>query len=625
MSQIVLATAGHIDHGKTSLIHALTGISTDTTKEEISRGITIDLGYAHLNDKITIIDVPGHEKFIKNMVAGAAGTHYALIVIAADDGIMPQTIEHIDILIALGVRKGYVAISKIDLIDDLEWLELVKVEISDLLSEKNFEVLSINELDSISGKGIQKIKKKILNLTPRKINIEVASKFRMNIDRVFTKEGFGLIVTGTVLNGMARIGEELEVLPRKEILKIRSIQTLGNKTLNVKIGDRAAINLKNKKKIQLKRGDILASKGVLDTFTVAIITLIINSNKGFEIKNRQRVKFYLGTSEAIGRITLCRNGILKEGQSDHAIIKLEKPCCAFIDDRFIIRSYSSMKTLAGGMILEIKKNSSLKKLKSTAINIPLRPKERFKYFVNLEWKNPKTINEWRIIFLNFEHLMNSWIKEHKLKLTIKNNLVYSVQSEEKSIKKFVSFLDLYYTENNLIKYVNDEIILYSVKWSKEWLDHIKEKMIHLNIIKIDNKGLYKTGHNINISNLDNENLKNIEKMLISSGKNPLGIQNIKKSIGLKYVYIKSLIHFLQTKSLIVDIGDQTFLHMNIFKTIINEINTFFNKEKVLSVAQFKNLTGLTRKVAIPLLECLDKNGYTKRVGNERIVGEKLNG
>ena len=144
MSQIVLATAGHIDHGKTSLIHALTGISTDTTKEEISRGITIDLGYAHLNDKITIIDVPGHEKFIKNMVAGAAGTHYALIVIAADDGIMPQTIEHIDILIALGVRKGYVAISKIDLIDDLEWLELVKVEISDLLSEKNFEVLSIN-------------------------------------------------------------------------------------------------------------------------------------------------------------------------------------------------------------------------------------------------------------------------------------------------------------------------------------------------------------------------------------------------------------------------------------------------------------------------------------------------
>lgn len=625
MSQIVLATAGHIDHGKTSLIHALTGISTDTTKEEISRGITIDLGYAHLNDKITIIDVPGHEKFIKNMVAGAAGTHYALIVIAADDGIMPQTIEHIDILIALGVRKGYVAISKIDLIDDLEWLELVKVEISDLLSEKKFEVLSINELDSISGKGIQKIKKEILNLTPRKINIEVASKFRMNIDRVFSKEGFGLIVTGTVLNGMARIGEELEVLPRKEILKIRSIQTLGNKTLNVKIGDRAAINLKNKKKIQLKRGDILASKGVLDTFTVAIITLIINSNKGFEIKNRQRVKFYLGTLEAIGRITLCRNGILKEGQSDHAIIKLEKPCCAFIDDRFIIRSYSSMKTLAGGMILEIKKNSSLKKLKSTAINIPLRPKERFKYFVNLEWKNPKTINEWRIIFLNFEHLMNSWIKEHKLKLTIKNNLVYSTQSEEKSIEKFVSFLDLYYTENNLIKYVNDEIILFSVKWSKEWLDHIKEKMIQLNIIKIDNKGLYKTGHNINISNLDNENLKNIEKMLISSGKNPLGIQNIKKSIGLKYVYIKSLIHFLQTKSLIVDIGDQTFLHMNIFKTIINDINNFFDKEKVLSVAQFKNLIGLTRKVAIPLLECLDKKGFTKRVGNERIVGEKLNG
>jgi selenocysteine-specific elongation factor len=623
MSQIVLATAGHIDHGKTSLIHALTGISTDTTREEISRGITIDLGYAQLNDKITIIDVPGHEKFIKNMVAGAAGTHYALIVVAADDGIMPQTIEHIDILIALGVRKGYVAISKIDLIEDNEWIDLVKMEIKDFLSRRNFEALSINEIDSISGKGIEKIKNNILNLNPRKINNEVASKFRMNIDRVFTKDGFGLIVTGTVINGTAKVGDDLEVFPGKEILKIRSIQTHGKETHSVKIGDRAAINLKNKKKILLKRGHILASEGVLDIFSVAIITLIMNPNKGFKIKNRQRVKFYLGTSEVIGRIILCNNSILKKGQSDNAIIKLEKPCSAFIDDKFIIRSYSSMETLAGGIILEIKNKPYQRKLKSFAKKIPLDPKERFKYLVNMEREYPKTIYEWSMIFLNSEHLINSWIKGLNLKLTKKGNLIYSIESEKKSIKELIKFLDNYYIKNNLIKYVNDEIILYSIKWSKEWLVHIKEQLIDSNLIKLSDKGIFKTGHKVNISNLDTENLENIEKLLIESGKTSLDIQNINKPFGLKYDYMKSLIHFLQTKSLIVDIGNQSFLHMNTFKAIINEVNTFFDKEKTLSVSNFKTLTGLTRKVAIPLLECLDKNGYTKRVGNKRIIGEKL--
>ena len=623
MSQIVLATAGHIDHGKTSLIHALTGISTDTTREEISRGITIDLGYAQLNDKITIIDVPGHEKFIKNMVAGAAGTHYALIVVAADDGIMPQTIEHIDILIALGVRKGYVAISKIDLIEDNEWIDLVKMEIKDFLSRRNFEALSINEIDSISGKGIEKIKNNILNLNPRKINNEVASKFRMNIDRVFTKDGFGLIVTGTVINGTAKVGDELEVFPGKEILKIRSIQTHGKETHSVKIGDRAAINLKNKKKMLLKRGHILASEGVLNIFSVAIITLIMNPNKGFKIKDRQRVKFYLGTSEVIGRITLCNNSILKQGQSDHAIIKLEKPCSAFIDDKFIIRSYSSMETLAGGIILEIKNKPYQRNLKSFAKKIPLDPKERFKYLVNIKKAYPKTIYEWSMIFLNSEHLINSWIKGLNLKLTKKGNLIYSIESEKKSIKELIKFLDNYYIKNNLTKYVNDEIILYSIKWSKEWLAHIKEQLINSNLIKLNDKGIFKTGHKVNISNLDTENLKNIEKLLIESGKTSLDIQNINKPFGLKYDYMKSLIHFLQTKSLIVDIGNQSFLHMNTFRTIINEVNTFFDKEKTLSVSNFKTLTGLTRKVAIPLLECLDKNGYTKRVGNKRIIGEKL--
>lgn len=624
MSQIVLATAGHIDHGKTSLINALTGISTDTSKEEISRGITIDLGYAHLSETITIIDVPGHEKFIKNMVAGAAGTHYALIVIAADDGIMPQTIEHIDILIALGVNKGFVAISKIDLVKDKEWLELVKIDIEDFFSKKVFEVLSINEIDNISGTGIEKVKKNILNLAPKKINKLVAPKFRMNLDRVFKKDGFGLIGTGTVINGVAKIGDEIEVLPQKEILKIRSIQTLGKTSPSVKIGDRAAFNLKTKKRLQLKRGDILASKGILNSFTVAIINLNMNSISGFKIKNKQRVKFYFGTSEVIGRITLCSYKVLNEGQTDHAIIKLEKPSFAMIDDKFIIRSYSLLETLAGGSLLMMENSSSLKKIKLTCKNIPIKPKERFEYLIRLKWGRPKTIQDWKILFLNNYHLVDHWIKEFNFKIILKNNLVYSIESENKSIKNFLKFLDLYYSENKFVKYLNDEIIIFSLSWSKEWLEHVKNKMISKNLIKNSSKGISKVGYEIDISEHDYQYLEQIEKLFINSERMLMNFQEINKYVGLRHDHLKSLVHYLQTKDLILEIGDQSYLHKKKIMAIIHDLKIFFKKKKKLSVSEFKILSGLTRKIAIPLLEYLDDNQYTKRIGNYRIIDIKLN-
>lgn len=190
MNQLVLATAGHIDHGKTSLVYALTGSQTDTMKEECERGITIDLGYAHLNDLITIIDVPGHERFIKNMVAGAASTHIAMLVVAADDGIMPQTIEHLDILISLGVNKGFVVITKRDLIKDLLWLELVIEDVREMLRGKKFNLISIFEVDSISGRGIHELKNRLLKIKSEKSIVNLSTNFRMNIDRVFSKDGF---------------------------------------------------------------------------------------------------------------------------------------------------------------------------------------------------------------------------------------------------------------------------------------------------------------------------------------------------------------------------------------------------------------------------------------------------
>ena len=227
MQQIVVGTAGHIDHGKTTLVRGLTGYNTDHLVEEKKRGMTIDLGFAHLNDSVTIIDVPGHEKFIRNMAAGAANIHFGLIVIAADDGIMPQTIEHLEILTLLGVKSGWVAITKIDIVKDEEWIDLVELDIQDCLSLRGFNAFSIRRINNVNGNGLNKLKSDIENIVNEKVPYSDSVYFRLFIDRVFIKTGFGTVVTGTVVNGRIEQGQEVEVLPLKAKAKIRGIQSHG--------------------------------------------------------------------------------------------------------------------------------------------------------------------------------------------------------------------------------------------------------------------------------------------------------------------------------------------------------------------------------------------------------------
>ena len=259
MPQLVVGTAGHIDHGKTSLVRALTGVDTDRLREEKERGMTIDLGFAYLNQSITIIDVPGHEKFIRNMAAGASSIHYGLIVVAADDGVMPQTIEHLDILTLLGVNKGWVAITKIDIVNDKDWIDLIELDIQDNLSKRGFQPLSINRINNITGDGIESLKSNMLGTTSDKKNEYSSKYFRMNVDRVFSKTGFGTVVTGTVLNGMATVGDDIAIYPEEVKTKIRGLQSHGGITKEIITGDRAAINLSNIKPNALNRGSVAVS------------------------------------------------------------------------------------------------------------------------------------------------------------------------------------------------------------------------------------------------------------------------------------------------------------------------------------------------------------------------------
>ena len=623
MNQLVLATAGHIDHGKTSLVYALTGSQTDTMKEESERGITIDLGYAHLNDLITIIDVPGHERFIKNMVAGAASTHIALLVIAADDGIMPQTIEHLDILISLGVNKGFVVITKRDLVKDVLWLELVIEDVREMLRGKKFNVISIFEVDSISGRGIHELKNQLLKVKSERSVVNLSTNFRMNIDRVFSKDGFGTIVTGTVINGMIREGDEIEILPSKERVRIRAMQTHGNNTSQVNTGDRAAINFKSNKKTYIKRGTVIAAKELLNPFLIMIVSLKVNENSKWVIKNKQRLKFYIGTSEVLGRVTLCSSNMLHKGQRENAIIKLEETISAALDDKFIVRSYSPMETIAGGKILEIIRGKSLQKLKKTSKNIPRNSKDRFEYFVNLLWGKPLTTEKWKKIFLNSDGFIETWFDDLGLKKT-EGLLVYSEKSNTKSINQLLFLLNRHYKKNPYKQFLNDETILVSLNWSQEWLLHIKNQMVYENLILFGKGGISKVDYQLDISKKDFRDVEKIEKMILEAGVNQLKLFSISKLLKINQDRLQELMHILIQKKIIKRINNDYPIHVKIFDDLIlSKLRLYFTQNNTLSVAEFKSLTGLSRKLAIPLLEFLDLNNYTKRINDQRVIGEEL--
>ncbi len=354
MKHLILGTAGHVDHGKTALIKALTDIDCDTHKEEKERGITINLGFSHLTlpsgEAVGIIDVPGHKDFIKTMVAGAFGIDIVLLVVAADSGIMPQTIEHLKIIEMLGVKQGIVVLTKIDLVDD-EMVELAEMEIAEFLEGTNFEDAPVVGVSSVTGEGMDELVAKITEVIPKIKERKSTDYFRMYIDRIFNIKGLGFVVTGSVLDGELKTGRELLLLPGKtKKVKVRNIQRHGEPTEKVFPGDRAAINLAGLKLDDYQRGMVLSDKQIEETSMIdATYTLF---DVSYEPGLWSKVIFYSGTFECTARIHLLDKDILKAGETAIVQIHLEKPAILINSDRFIIRNSSNDMTLGGGIVVD---------------------------------------------------------------------------------------------------------------------------------------------------------------------------------------------------------------------------------------------------------------------------------
>ncbi|MEG1583979.1 MAG: selenocysteine-specific translation elongation factor, partial [Anaerovorax sp.] len=356
MHNVIVGTAGHVDHGKTCLIKALTGIETDRLKEEKKRGITIELGFADLKNTgeqhIGIIDVPGHERFVRNMLAGIGGIDIVLLVVAADEGIMPQTVEHFEILKMLNIHKGIVVLTKVDLVEE-EWLEIVKEDVQDTVAGTFLEGAPVVEVSSFTGKNIDMLKEMICELAKGSgQRREESSLLRIPIDRVFTIDGFGTVVTGTLTEGSVRVGDEVALYPVGKTAKVRTLQVHGKMVDQAVAGQRTAVNLTNIKKEELERGYVLGAKGSMKNTMMLDVKIDLFKDSPRSLVNGSRLHLYYGAAEVLCKAILLESEEIHSGESTFAQLRLEKEIAVKKGDRFIIRFYSPVETIGGGMILD---------------------------------------------------------------------------------------------------------------------------------------------------------------------------------------------------------------------------------------------------------------------------------
>ncbi|MGH9803176.1 MAG: selenocysteine-specific translation elongation factor, partial [Blastocatellia bacterium] len=355
MKRIIVGTAGHIDHGKTSLVKALTGVDADRLKEEKERGITIDIGFADLTVgevHFGFVDVPGHERFVKNMLAGVHGIDLVMLVVAADESVMPQTREHFDICRLLEVKAGLIVITKTDIVEP-EFAELVEAEVADYIAGSFLEGAPILRVSSRTGEGIDDLKKALAQLAKKVEERDEYAIARLPIDRVFTIKGFGTVITGTLIAGRVGVGDELELLPsEKRRSRVRGLQVHGHTTQEAKAGERTAINLQGIELDEVTRGQVLTSAGRLQASSMLDVKLSLLKSAPRSLRSRSRVHLHIGTAEVLARVVLLGQNELAPGESGFAQLRLESPALALPADHFIVRSYSPAVTIGGGVIVD---------------------------------------------------------------------------------------------------------------------------------------------------------------------------------------------------------------------------------------------------------------------------------
>lgn len=634
MKHLIIGTAGHIDHGKTTLIKAITGRETDRLKEEKDRGISIELGFTYFDlpngQRAGIIDVPGHEKFIRNMLAGVVGIDIVMLVVAADEGIMPQTAEHLAILDLAGVQKGFIVITKADKVEE-EWIELVKEEVQEAVAGTFLENGQMITVSSTKKTGIDKVITLIQDMAGELEDKNANDMPRLPIDRVFSIPGFGTVVTGTLLAGKFSVGDDVEIYPGEIKSRIRSIQVHDQDAKEAFGGQRVAINITGVKKGEIDRGNIVAPVNAMNNTMMLDVKLKLLKNLDRGIENRTRLKLYLGTEEILCRIVLLDKEVLEPGQETYAQLRLESETVAKRGDRFILRFYSPMFTIGGGEILE-----------SNPAKRKRFDKEDIK---ELKIKDGGDFTE--IV----EHLA---LDKAKLYLSVKEmaretsmleeNIIQEVKNlqEQNKISVYKMSKDIYPVHNNhiqyLVKLMEKNLQVFHKKYplrsgaSKEemrskFLQKAKPKLAEIIIEDLIGKGHFKQIKNlISLQNFEpkyNENQIIIKKKILEIFAKqkylpPKKEDLLKSGLG-NNEEVEEIIMDIIDKAELVKINDDLLLLPQYVERARIELVNFIENNNGIFVAQYRDLLDTNRKNAIGLLEYFDQEKITRRDGEKRIL------
>ena len=638
MREIILGTAGHVDHGKTSFIKALTGIETDRLKEEKKRGITIELGFAHLDlpcgHRLGIGDVPGHEKFIRNMVAGAAGMDMVAFIIAADEGIMPQTIEHFDICKLLGVQDGLIILTKKDMVEP-EWLEMVEEEVREFFRDSFLEEAPILSVSSTTGEGIDLVRQELDQKVGRIQFQEEFGPFRLAVDRVFSMKGFGTVITGTSLSGRISVGDELMFYPKGVTAKIRGIQVHGNDVDVVEAGHRTAINLQGIEKEEIHRGDMAATPGSMTPSIRMDCRLHYLEGNEKELTNRTQVRVHVGTREILGRVSLMETDEVAPGSDANVQLLLQEPVAVWPGDRYVIRSYSPIRTIGGGIIY----NNAPRKRKRTVDRDRARNKEIFALY------GSGTTEEKMLLFLEESGFTGIIADElatrlgvfgKKLKKLLQQPIstgrILVIESDsqrlvaasvlERLTSTILQLLDDYHNDNPLKSGIAKEELRSQLK------PQVDQKLFNFALTFLTKKGkiiqeeaeVRLAGHEVTLQVDEQAMREKITHLYLEAGLKPPNLKDVLAQFNeFPEAQIRQVIDLLVQDGTIVKINEALYFHASVLEKLQEQVVDFIRREGDIDAPRFKNMTGLTRKFSIPLLEYFDKIKLTIRIEDRRVL------
>lgn len=631
MRNVVMGTAGHIDHGKTALVKRLTGVDTDRLEEEKRRGMTIELGFAPLTlpsgNVVSIIDVPGHEKFVKTMVAGVTGIDFVMLVVAADEGVMPQTVEHIDILSLLGIKNGVVALTKSDLVDK-EWMELAHEDVNKALAGTSLEGIPVVAVSSVTGEGVDALLVQLEKLTSQAAKGRLGELFRLPVDRIFTITGHGTVVTGTVAGGIIKKGDIVELLPSGKTCRVRGIQVHNRNAEEAGGGDRCALNLSGVEKADINRGDMVVQPGVIRA--TRLVDAVVQTVAGKEeIVHNQRVHVHVGTKEVLARVRMLGADTIAAGERGYVQLRFEEPIAVTRKDRFIIRSYSPVDTIGGGWVI-FHKAQNRQRFKEDSINhLRIGENGSLGQIIELVLKTGNRILSpdeiWEEILEDRQQIEQILMDKNNTVIRLKETGNFlSSETYEKFIEAINTEFEQVYKKYPF-RYQIDREELKSKVFSKVDPKDFAALMNHLtvnNIVELDGNSIKHPGTKIIDRIAGHKLTQRVEHSVKEYGLNPKNPSMLGQALKIEPNDLDEILRFFIKTGRMIDLGEGILIHREHFEKAVSAIRLLMDTQGQCTAPQVRDLLETGRKTAIALLEYLDGIGFTQRIDDVRKPGAR---